>query len=122
MEGPSGTSIWAGTKNTELAWEWTAFLSSAECQKFIGDSATSYLPTLEGMEFAVAGFAAQGLDISVVSSYIENRELYQDPVFAKGAQIESEVLPYIQDILALRKDVDSLDEAAELSEKILSEP
>ena len=46
LSNSNGNTIWAGTKNPQLAWKWVSYMGSAQCQTMASEKNGSFFPSI----------------------------------------------------------------------------
>jgi multiple sugar transport system substrate-binding protein len=92
----NGNTIWAGTKNPDLAWKWVSYMGSEACQTKASATGTFFPSIPASMDASAKALKAQGVDLSVFTDMLKNKELYPSPDFRNGAALQDAIEPLIE--------------------------
>lgn len=92
----NGNTIWAGTKNPDLAWKWVSYMGSEACQTKASATGTFFPSIPASMDASAKALKAQGVDLSVFTDMLKNNELYPSPDFRNGAALQDAIEPLIE--------------------------
>lgn len=100
----NGNTIWAGTKNPDLAWKWVSYMGSEACQTKASATGTFFPSIPASMDSSARALKAQGVDLSVFTDMLKKKELYPSPDFRNGAALQDAIEPLIEAYFAGQKD------------------
>ncbi|MFE2968426.1 ABC transporter substrate-binding protein [Streptomyces sp. NPDC059340] len=100
----NGNTIWAGTKNPDLAWKWASYMGSEACQTKASATGTFFPSIPASMDSSAKALKAQGVDLSVFTDMLKKKELYPSPDFRNGAALQDAIEPLIEAYFAGQKD------------------
>jgi multiple sugar transport system substrate-binding protein len=103
VSNSNGNNIWAGTKNPDLAWKWVSYMGSESCQSKASQTGTFFPSIPAAMDSSAKTLAAQGVDLSVFTGMLKNKELYPAPVYGNGAAVQAAFEPLFQAYFAGQK-------------------
>jgi ABC-type glycerol-3-phosphate transport system substrate-binding protein len=93
----NGNVISASTKHPDQTWKWISYQESAACQTKAAQVNGSFLPSIASSMTALAkNQESQGVDYSVFTNYVNNKELIPSPVYNNGAAIQNAVVPQFE--------------------------
>jgi ABC-type glycerol-3-phosphate transport system substrate-binding protein len=105
VKGPEGRSvisnsnannIFVGTKNLDATWKWVSYMGSEACQSAAGVDGT-FLPSIAAsMKVAESAQKAKGVDLSVFTKALQNKELYAAPPTVNGQQLADTLKPMFE--------------------------
>jgi multiple sugar transport system substrate-binding protein len=105
VKGPDGRSvisnsnannIFVGTKNLDATWKWVSYMGSEACQSAAGVDGT-FLPSIAAsMKVAEEAQKAKGVDLSVFTKALENKELYAAPPTVNGQELADTLKPMFE--------------------------
>lgn len=121
MSNSNGNNIWAGTKNSTLAWQWVSYMGSQACQTMAGQTGTFFPSIPAAMEASAKAMAGQGVDLSVFTSAMKNGELYPATVYGNGAALEAAIRPLLEAYFAHQRNDDVFKEMEQKSQQILAQ-
>jgi multiple sugar transport system substrate-binding protein len=93
-------SIWVGTEHPNEAWEWVSFLASPACQNIVGRHAVVFPAIESGVEEALQGRAAQGVDVSAFTEQALDPEgTFLFPIADNASEITAIMEPVMDSIM-----------------------
>jgi multiple sugar transport system substrate-binding protein len=105
VKGPDGRSvisnsnannIFVGTKNLDATWKWVSYMGSEACQSAAGVDGT-FLPSIAAsMKVAEDAQKAKGVDLSVFTKALQNKELYAAPPTVNGQELADTLKPMFE--------------------------
>jgi ABC-type glycerol-3-phosphate transport system substrate-binding protein len=104
LSNSNGDNIWAGTKNPDLAWKWISYMGSQSCQSKASQTGTFFPSIPASMDASATALAKQGVDLSVFTDMLKNKELYPSPVYGNGAAIQAAIEPLFEGYFAGQKN------------------
>ena len=96
--------IWSGTQHPEEAWQWVKYLGSIDCQRVVGESAVVFPAIPEAAELAVQTHAANGVDVTPFTTYVEEGHTVLFPITDQAAWISMVVVSTIESIMLLESE------------------
>ncbi|MGG7464828.1 ABC transporter substrate-binding protein [Plantibacter sp. YIM 135347] len=130
VEGPEGravisnsnaNNIFSGTKNVEGTWKWVSYMGSEACQSVAGVDG-NFLPSIgASMKVAEDAQAKDGVDFSVFTNALENKDLYPAPPTVNGQELVDTLKPMIESFFAGTAGDEIFAEMSKKSETVLSE-
>jgi multiple sugar transport system substrate-binding protein len=100
----NGNTIWAGTKNPDLTWKWVSYMGSEACQSKASTTGTFFPSIPASMDASAKALKSQGVDLSVFTDMLNNKELYPSPDFRNGAALQDAVEPLFEAYFAGQKN------------------
>jgi ABC-type glycerol-3-phosphate transport system substrate-binding protein len=129
VEGPKGRSvisnsnannIFAGTKHLDATWKWVTYMGSTACQSVAGADG-AFLPSISAsMTAAADAQLKQGVDLSVFTKALQNKELYPAPPTVNGQQINDTMTPLFQAYFSGEKTASVFTDMAAQTKAILA--
>ncbi|MFF8024479.1 ABC transporter substrate-binding protein [Streptomyces sp. NPDC007896] len=117
----NGNTIWAGTKNPDLAWKWVSYMGSEACQTKASATGTLFPSIPASMDSSAKALKAQGVDLSVFTDMLKKKELYPSPDFRNGAALQDAIEPLIEAYFAGQKDDSVFADMQAKTKSILNE-
>jgi multiple sugar transport system substrate-binding protein len=117
----NGNTIWAGTKNRDLAWKWVSYMGSETCQTKASATGTFFPSIPASMDASAKALKAQGVDLTVFTDMLKNKELYPSPDFRNGAALQDAIEPLIEAYFAGQKDDSVFADMQAKTKSILNE-
>ena len=121
LSNSNGNNIWAGTKNPDLAWKWVSYMGSEECQSMASRTGTFFPSIPAAMDSSAKAMAAQGVDLSVFTDMLKNKELYPSVVYGNGAAIQDTMEPLFEAYFAHQRNDDVFAEMQSKSKSLLAD-
>lgn len=97
-EGPAGRfaatnslsdAIWSGTKNPDEAFEWVAYLGSADCQTKVAEAGRIFPSLKSSTDIAMKAYKDKGFDPTPFVEMVADGDTYAVPSLDKGAEINT---------------------------------
>ncbi|WP_236655215.1 ABC transporter substrate-binding protein [Streptacidiphilus carbonis] len=120
LSNSNGNNIWAGTKNPDLAWKWVSYMGSEACQSKASLTGTFFPSIPASMDASAKALAAKGVDLSVFTGMLKNKELIASPVYVNGAALQAAVEPLFQAYFAGQKSDSVFTDMQNQSKTILA--
>ncbi|HET6502712.1 MAG TPA: sugar ABC transporter substrate-binding protein [Amycolatopsis sp.] len=120
LSNSNGNTIWAGTKNPDLAWKWVSYLGSAQCQTMASASGSFFPSIPSAMDAAAQTLKGQGVDLSVFTTMMHTGVLYPATVYGNGAALQQAIEPLFEAYFAHQRDYDVFGEMAQKSKSVLA--
>ncbi len=98
LSNSNGNTIWAGTKNPQLAWKWVSYMGSAQCQTIASEKNGSFFPSIaSAMDAMSATEAKQGINLNVFTQYEKQDSLYTAPAYPNGTALQAAEQPLLDE-------------------------
>ncbi|KRC43027.1 sugar ABC transporter substrate-binding protein [Oerskovia sp. Root22] len=91
-------SIWAGTKHPDEAYQFVAYLASADCQDKVGEAGLIFPALKSGTQVALKAREKLGYDSTAFVSVAEAGETFLVPVIQRSAEVGTAVQDAMQAI------------------------
>jgi len=121
LSGSNADSIWAGSENSDAAWQWISYMGTEECQTLAGADGTFFPSIAASMDASVEAQAAAGTDLSAFTVQFDDGTLYEAPLFAGGTEVQSTVSPMSELYWTLERDSDVFAEMDAESAQIFAD-
>jgi ABC-type glycerol-3-phosphate transport system substrate-binding protein len=96
ISNSNANNIFVGTKNVDATWKWVSYMGSEACQSAAGVDGT-FLPSIAAsMKVAEEAQKAKGVDLSVFTKALENKELYAAPPTVNGQELADTLKPMFE--------------------------
>jgi multiple sugar transport system substrate-binding protein len=117
----NGNTVWAGTKSPDLAWKWVSYMGTETCQTKASATGTFFPSIPASMDASAKALKAQGVDLTVFTDMLKNKELYPSPDFRNGAALRDAIEPLIEAYFAGQKDDSVFADMQAKTKSILNE-
>jgi multiple sugar transport system substrate-binding protein len=121
LSNSNGNTIWAGTKDPDLAWKWISYMGSEACQTKASTTGTFFPSIPASMDASAKALQSQGVDLSVFTDMLKDKVLYPSPDFRNGAALQDTIDPLFEAYWAGQKDDSVFADMASQSKTILTE-
>ena len=96
LSNSNGNTIYAGTKNPQLAWKWVSYMGTAQCQTMASEKNGSFFPSIpSAMDAMSTAIAKQGINLNVFTQYEQQGSLYGAPAYPNGTALQAAEQPLL---------------------------
>ncbi|MGW0631462.1 ABC transporter substrate-binding protein [Streptomyces sp. NPDC002758] len=121
MSNSNGNNIWVGSKHPEETWKWISYQESEACQTKAAEYNGSFLPSIAAsMEALGKKQSAKGIDFSVFTNYVNNKELFPSPVYNNGNALTNAMVPQFESYFTNKADESIFPKMQEQSKALLA--
>lgn len=93
-------AIWSGTEHPDEAFQWVAYLASADCQDQVAEAGRIFPALNSATEIAMAAYQENGYDPTPFVEMVADGETFGVPAFNRGSELAS----IVQDAMWLIAD------------------